>query len=220
MTQPVRKYRNIAAALFLLALSLGPLHAAPEPALVPPPGTWQLSLQLHGQPRQITTKLPGDAHPQTFWYLPYTITNNTDQDAEFYPRVELLTDTLKLYQAGVNVRRPIFTAIRERYNETLPLLEPQSMLTGRVLQGQDNARDSVIIIQDFDPNATSVKLFFTGLSNETVTVEHPSQIDPKTNKPKRLLLRKTLMLQYDVPGDALKLEKRIMLYRSRKWIMR
>lgn len=216
----------VAAALIPAALALGliigvcPVQAAPKPALVPPPGTWQFDLQLHGQPRRITVTLAGDTEPQTFWYVPYTITNNANQDAEFYPRVELLTDTLKLYRAGVNARRPIFQAIRRRYLESLPLLEPQSMLTGRILQGDDNARDSVIILQDFDPNATSVSIFFTGLSNETQTVEHPTRVDPKTHKPKQLLLRKTLMLKYDVPGDAIKPEKRVMLYRNREWIMR
>lgn len=209
-------------ALVTLALSAAvcTVYAAPTPALVPPSGTWQLDLQFHGQPRQINITLPGDAAPQRFWYLPYTITNDTDRDAEFYPRVELFTDTLKLYQAGTGVRRPVFEAIRRRYELSLPLLEPQSMLTGRILQGDDNARDSVIIIKDFDPNATTVKLFFTGLSNETVTVDHPSQLDPETKKPKRLLLRKTLMLKYNVPGDAIKLDKRVMLYRGREWIMR
>ena len=224
MRHPNRTYTTLIASTVLVALAcclaVCTLNAAPTPALVPPPGTWQLDLQLHGQPRQIAITLPGDTEPQSFWYLPYTISNNTSHDAEFYPRVELFTDTLKLYQAGVGVRRPIFEAIRRRYHQSLPLLEPQSMLTGRVLQGQDNARDSVIIIRDFDPNATTVKLFFTGLSSETVTVDYPVQISNDENPPKRLLLRKTLVLQYDVPGDAINLEKRVMLYRGRQWIMR
>ena len=224
MKPPIRTYTTLIASILLVALAccltICTLSAAPTPALVPPPGTWQRDLQLHGQPRQISVTLPGDTEPQSFWYLPYTISNTTGHDAEFYPRVELFTDTLKLYQAGVGVRRPIFEAIRRRYTQSLPLLEPQSMLTGRVLQGEDNARDSVIIIRDFDPNATSVKLFFTGLSSETVTVDYPVRVDQDENMQNRLLLRKTLVLEYSVPGDATNLEKRVMLYRGREWIMR
>jgi len=191
--------------------------AAPEPALVPPPGTWQLDLELHGEPQQISITLPGDTQPRRFWYLLYTITNKTGEDVEFIPQFDLYTDTFQVRQAGVKVRRPVFDAIQARYSKSIPLLEPQSMVTGRILQNGDNARDSVAIFEDFDPNATSVKIFVAGLSNETVTIKSPSL---NNNSAKEYLLRKTLMLEYQVPGDRYNLDKRVMLYRNREWIMR
>ena len=194
--------------------------AIPEPALVPPAGTWQLDFELHGDPERIAITLPGDDNPRRFWYLLYTITNNTDKDVEFYPQFELFTDTFKLKRAGEKVRRPIFEVIRKRYVSTLPLLEDMEQVTGRILKGQDNARSSVAIFEDFDPNATRAQIFVAGLTNETVKVDHPIKIDAKTGKCVQVLLRKSLALRYQVAGDRFSLDKRVMLYRGRKWIMR
>lgn len=209
-------------ALTLLCLNLThqPILAAPEPALVPGPNIWQLELELHGEPQQLTMKLPTWNKPRTYWYMPYTITNNTGRDVDFYPQFDLLTDTFSLVHGGVEVRKPVFDRIKQLYSTTLPYLEPESEITGRILQGQDNARSSVIIFRDFDPNATSVKIFIAGLSNETVKVLHPAAINPRTKMPKEVLLRKSLMLQYDVPGDRFNPENRVMLYRGREWLMR
>jgi hypothetical protein len=214
---PVVSQVILFASLTPLCLFSPPAGAAPEPALVPPPGTWQLDLELHGEPHQICITLPGDTQPRRFWYFLYTIANNTGQDIDFIPQFELYTDTFQLRPAGVKVRRPVFDAIRDRYRDSIPLLEPQSMLTGKVLQNVDNARDSVAIFEDFDPNATSVKIFIAGLSNETVTIVSPAA---SADNSKEFLLRKTLMLEYQVPGDRFNLDKRVMLYRNREWIMR
>ena len=210
----------ILIALGMLGGWFGAALAAPTPALVPGPGTWQLDFELHGDPQLITVMLPGDAQPKRFWYLLYTITNNTGQDVEFFPGFYLFTDTFKMYQSGSKVRQPVFEAIRNLYAQTIPLLEDEDMITGRILVGRDNARDSVAIFEDFDPNAGWAKVFVAGLSNETITVDNPTNIDPAANKPKKFLLRKTLMLEYQVAGDRYNLETRVMLYRNRQWIMR
>ena len=191
--------------------------AAPKPALVHGP---ELELELHSEPQLVSITLPGDTEPRRFWYLLYTVTNNTGQDVQFYPQFDLLTDTFKLYHAGLKVRRPVFEAIRARYSTSIPLMEAESMITGRILVGQDNARDSVAVFEDFDPQATSVSIFVAGLSSETVTVEHPMRIDPETGKNAQVLLRKTLVLEYQVPGDQYNPDNRVMLYRDRNWVMR
>ena len=203
------------------------LKAAPEPALVAPPGTWQLDLELHGNPQQINIRLPGDTESRRFWYLLYTVTNDTGKEVEFYPQFDFYTNTFKLYHAGVRVPRAVFEAICQRYQKTFPLLEPDNMLTGKMLVGKDNARDSVAIFTDFDPKATSASIFIAGLSNETVTIEPPiaektvsGPINGVQIEQKEVLLRKTLMLEYRVPGDELNLENRIMLYNKRDWVMR
>jgi hypothetical protein len=194
-----------------------PVWAVVRPAMVPPPGTWQLDFELHGDPQQITVTLPGDSQSRRFWYLLYTVTNNTGLEVEFYPRFTLFTNTLKLSDAGVGVRKPVFLEIRKLYDKTIPLLEPEDMVTGPILVGQDNARDSVAIFEDFDPNAVWAKIFVSGLSNETVAVDLPTI---ETQQKKQILLRKTLMLEYQVPGDRYNPQQRVMLYRNRQWIMR
>ena len=205
------------AAVFLLVT---PSNSAPEPALVPPAGSWQLKLELHGEPQLINISLPGEDQPKRFWYLLYTVTNNTDRSIDFYPQFVLFTDTFKLYPAGRGVRRPVFEAVQSLYGNSIPLLEPQDSITGPILLGRDNARDSVAIFQDFDPNANSINIFIAGLSNETISIDYPTQTEIESNEKNQVLLRKTLMLQYQVPGDRYSPLDRVMLYRSRKWIMR
>ena len=61
--------------------------AAPQPALVAPAGTWQLDLTLHGNPQKISIKLPGALKANSFWYLLYSVTNNTAREVDFYPSV-------------------------------------------------------------------------------------------------------------------------------------
>ena len=206
--------------LTLVAVWALPTSAAPQPSRVPQPGTWQLDFELHGNPKQIQITLPGDTQPRIFWYLLYTVTNNTSREVEFYPQFDLFTDNFLLYHAEDTARKPVFEAIRKLYRQSIPLLEPQEMVTGKILIGEDNARDSVAIFADFDPNANSAKIFVSGLSNETVTVANPVNQNSDTKKPEKILLRKTLMLQYQVPGDQYNPRNRAMLYRSRNWIMR
>ena len=61
---------------------------------------WQLDFEFH-DPTRITLTLPGEAEPTTFWYLLYTVTNNTGREVEFYPTFHLVTDTLGLVLASV-----------------------------------------------------------------------------------------------------------------------
>ncbi|MBN1846786.1 MAG: hypothetical protein JW810_13965 [Sedimentisphaerales bacterium] len=197
-----------------------PAVAAPKPALVPAAGTWQLDILLHGEPQRIELVLPGDDQPKAFWYLLFTVTNHTGRDVDFYPKFELYTDTFKLYQAGTSLQRPVFEAIRQRYQDTIPLLEPLALATGRILQGEDNARDSVVIFPEFDPNARFVKIFLAGLSNETQIIDSPVLTVPATGRPQEILLKKTLMLSYQIPGDIYTPAERVMLYRDRQWLMR
>lgn len=202
---------------FLVAALAALVSAAPLPAVIPGPGIWQLDLELHGNPMPVEVTLPGDEKPTRFWYLLYTVTNNTGKDLTFYPQFDLLSNNLKLMSGNRGILKPIFEAVRNLYASTIPLLEPYSMVAGKLLQGQDNARDSLAIFPEFDPNATTVKIFFTGLSNEIVAINHPVDIDKTTNQPKKILLRKTLVLEYQVSGTP---GQRAMLYRNRYWVMR
>lgn len=222
---PLKWSKNIlktALAIYLIML-VAPVATglcAPKPSLVAPVGIWQLDIELHGDPKLIQLTLPGSTEAKNYWYLLYTVTNNTGQDVDFFPQIELFSDTFKLYRSGSQVRNLVFEAIRDRYRKTIPLLESQDMVSEKLLQGRDNSRDSVAIFTDFDPNAAKVKLFISGASNETVIVKQPVQVGAKTQKPKETLLRKTLMLEYRVSGDRYRPEQRLMLYQDRNWIMR
>lgn len=211
---------NVALILLLGGLVAIQVSGAPEPSRVEIPGNWQIDIKLQGQPQLLSIALPGENERRNYWYLLYTVTNNTGQEVNFYPQFEIFTDTFKIHRSEKHVSRQVFDMIKRQYGRTLPFMESQDQVTGVLLQGEDNARDSVAIFEDLDPNSTQVKMFVSGLSNEIIKVKHPTRVDAKTASNEEVLLRKTLTLEYKVSGDRLKPEERVMLYRDRKWYMR
>lgn len=192
--------------------------AAPEPAIVPRPGEWTVDLIFEHPQQIVLERLPGGG-PERFWYTIVTITNNTNQDVDFYPKCELMTDTFQIIPAGKNVPPAVFELIRTRHQSKYPFLEPLEKADDKILQGEDHTKDLAIIWPDFDSQATAIKLFITGLSNEIAVVNHPLERD-EAGQPVRVFLRKTLELSYDLQGDpALKPYLKIA-YKDQRWVMR
>ncbi|MBI9017649.1 MAG: hypothetical protein JEZ07_10375 [Phycisphaerae bacterium] len=213
MTAPKFLKFVLVTSVVIGCLAIGSSFAGPKPPMVPSPGVWQVDIAIHGSPEQITVTMPGEKKTRTFWYLLYTITNNSGQDVDFHPSFELMTNTFRIYKADSKVVKPVYDKIQKLYENKFPLLEPINMVSGKILQGKDNARDCVAIFEDFDPNAKTAKIFITGLSNESTETKHPINN-------KKVLLLKTLMIEYQVPGDAINPEKRVLLSRDRSWVMR
>ena len=129
------------------------LLSAPQPSLSPK--SWELKFEFE-HPRQILITLPGEKKPRLYWYMLYTVTNNTGRDVEFFPAFDLLTDTLELIPDNVGVRSVVFDEIKKLQKR--PLLERPEDVAGRLLQGEDNARESVAIWHDFDIEKTKRRL--------------------------------------------------------------
>jgi hypothetical protein len=204
------------AAIILCTSITG--FCAPEPAIVPAENQWTLNV-VYNQPQQITVKIPNQRTPQRFWYVILTITNNTNIDVPFYPTCELVTDTFQIIPAYRDTRNLVFDKIKARYKKKFPFLESLETADSRILQGEDNTKDLVIIWPDFDSKAKNISLFIAGLSNETVVVEHPTQKDPNGN-PERIYLRKTLELQYSIGGDPNFRSNTSLVYKAMNWVMR
>jgi len=180
--------------------------AAPQPKVIPT--EWELDV-VYQPPKPIRVHVPGEAAEQTFWYVLYSVTNNTGDDRTFVPQVTLYTDTGQIRQGDEGIYPSVFAAIKNRYNS--PYLMDLSRITGKILQGEDNARDGVAIFQDFDPAARSIDVFIGGLSGETAVVALPTKVlvdetdvRGETRRALRdsLVLHKTLQLTYQVPGEA------------------
>jgi len=198
---------------------VGMLGAYPKPSLVPAVGDWTLNVTFDG-PRQITLALPGHAEPQRFWYLILTLTNDsTVGDAPFYPSCQLVTDTFKVLDAGVGVPRAAFEAIRLRHQSRYPFLEWVDDVDHRILQGEDNTRDVVVIWRDFDTRAKQVAFYIAGLSNETVAIDHPIQRDAQ-GCPEKVLLRKTLALRFYTGGEGRLRSLATLTFQDKSWVMR
>jgi hypothetical protein len=192
--------------------------AAPEPAIVQGPGLWTVDTTFT-HPQQIVLQLTADGKPSLFWYTIITLTNKADREVEFYPRCELMTDTFQIVQAGKNVPPAVFGQIKRRHQSIYPFLEALDEAGNRILQGEDNAKDIAIVWPDFDAQAKSMKVFITGLSNETAAIDHPVARD-QMGQPVRVYLRKTLELSYDLTGDPALRSYAGVVYEGKRWIMR
>ena len=190
--------------------------SAPKPAIVPAPDLWTVDVRFEHL-QQIELKQKGK--PARFWFVILTLTNNTGQDVEFYPKCDLLTDTYQLLPAGENVPNAVFKQIKGLYKQKYPFLELWEKAGNRLLQGEDNSKDIAIIWPDFDNQAKNAKLYIAGLSNETAVVDHPTQKD-KDGKPVKIFLRKTLELSYDIAGDPAFRPSAKVTFAGKEWVMR
>ena len=219
--------RMIAAGLLtamLCALSGRPAHTAPQASEVAI--DWELDFQ-YKHLQAIKLQVPAEAAPRLFWYLRYQVTNHTDADRVFIPSFALYTRTGQLIRSGQNVPVHVFHHIKKMFND--PFLKDISGMTGKLLQGEDNAKDGVAIWPDFDPAAGTVKIFVAGLSGETAEIKLPkpvwvTEIDVLGNTKKvsksKLVLSKTLQLTYSIPGEPQSRLYAPVNVGKKKWIMR
>jgi hypothetical protein len=185
---------------------LSPLAvSAPQPKLVST--DWALKFTQH-DPQAIRLRVPGEPGPRIFWYMLYTVTNQTSQDRMFVPNFVLYTDTGQILHGAEGISPSVFDAIQARHHN--PLLENVSSMTGVLLQGEDNAKDGVAIFQDIDPEARAFDLYVGGLSGEGVTVKLPVKVEVTEADTEgkmlkvvkdTIVLHKTLRLHYRLPDD-------------------
>ncbi|MGD2110908.1 MAG: hypothetical protein PVI86_16140, partial [Phycisphaerae bacterium] len=75
----------------------------------------------------------------------------------------------------------------------------------------------------FDRNADSFTIYAAGFSGEIQRLANPAfksnQKESRQN-PRYFLLRKTLAVRYDLPGDATTRSTAVPVRRTREWVMR
>jgi hypothetical protein len=203
---------SVMVAVLLNCLAL----AAPQPAIVAKPGDWTLEVRFE-HPQQIV--LQGPAPQQRFWYIILTLTNKSGRDVDFYPQCDLLTDTFQLVPAVKGTSTVLFEKIKNRHQGRYPFLQLLENAGDKLLQGEDNTKDIAVIWPDFDPNAKSVNIFISGLSNETAVIDNPAEKD-KDGKPVKIYLRKTLELSYSIAGDPAFRSDQKLKFVDKCWVMR
>jgi len=211
----------IIISLWLAAPALGqPVPAVLKPASVP--ASWELTFRFQ-DPQRVSVFLPGKALPAVYWYMLYTVENATDQEIDFYPTFELVTDTLQVLSSEVGVSPEAYRAVARRAGD--PLLVTPEKVIGRLLRGKDRARHSVAIWPDFDPQAKRFTIYVGGLSGEVKRLKNPAfdstRPESETNR-RYFTLRKTLEIPYRLPGSR---SRRSLAVPQRadavmRWIMR
>lgn len=212
------KIISIALLSFLTCGSATISSSAPEPAIVQGPNLWTFEATFT-HPDQIMIKTAPDQAAQRFWYVILSLTNKSGKDVEFYPKCELMTDTFKFYLASQGVPGIVFDKIKSRHKTKYPLLESIEFVDSKILQGSDNTKDVAVIFPDFDAKAKNIKIFLAGLSNETAVVELPD-VNGKQDAIQEVYLRKTLELNYAIPGDPSKRSEAKLDFKAKRWIMR
>ncbi|MHC4063725.1 MAG: hypothetical protein ACYSUI_04395 [Planctomycetota bacterium] len=215
--------KRLSAILTVLALAIAPgddTAAAPEPSLSPQ--SWELDFEFR-DPTRITLTLPGDSQPTTFWYLLYSVTNNTGDEIEFYPSFHLVTDTLQVVEGGSNISPRVYEAIRARHKKEHPFMVDPPAVFGLLKQGEDNRLTSAAVFRNFDPEASHFTIYVGGLSGELARLSNPA-FDPlkaESDKNSRsFVLRKTLAIEYDLPGDSRTRARAVPTRVKRDWVMR
>lgn len=202
----------------ILALITSMTLAAPEPAVVQGPGLWTLDTEFKNlEPFRV--QVEKNKGKERFWYIILTVTNETNQEVGFYPRFDLMTDTYKITAAGKNVPNVVYDRLKQRYQRTYPFLQTLAQAGDKMLQGENNAKDLLIVWPDIDPQANALKVFISGLSNETAVVEHPTKKTDNGDLVK-IYLRKTLELNYNIGGDPAISPVLKVTYQGKDWIMR
>jgi hypothetical protein len=168
------------------------------PSPSPYPISWELKFE-HGLPRRIVVEVPGQPTPQAYWYLTYTVTNESGQERVWLPHFEMVTRTGDVIRSDQNISQKVFDDIKRR--EGSKFLEAFTTIGGEIRLGEDEARDGVAIWKEPDPRMGNFTIFVSGLSGEAVQMKDDNGDPMKDAEGNPIILRKTLQLNYIVRGS-------------------
>ena len=196
-----------ALAVVVGALTASLVVAAPLPD--PVPRKWEFRFEP-GDLRTIVVDAP-DQGPTAFYYMTYYVENNSGADRYFAPRFELTTSEGDVLRSGRDVAREAVDAIMDTLDN--PLLLDEIRVQGPLLQGDENAREGLVVwpVTDFDIN--DVTVYAAGFSGENAIVRRPD-----TNA--TVVLRKTKMLRHAIPGQLQPRSERPLQRTIERWVMR
>lgn len=217
----------VALAIFLTIPAASWAEKFPEPALVPM--SWELQFE-HKMPKRIVVEIPGERRPLAYWYMTYVVTNPTKDAVNYLPQMDMLTDEGKVIRSDRAIPKQVYDAIRK--SEGNKLMETASQIEGPLQPGVDNSRDGVAVWPEPAYEMGTFAIFVGGLSGEYITLKRISDgwktVDPANAgkelegvaEKDRMVVRKTLHLVFQVPGDAIKPGVDPVLKKSEKWVMR
>jgi hypothetical protein len=179
----------------------------PKPSVYPK--SWELDFQ-HGKPTRIVVQPQGSSVPVAYWYMTYTVTNNSNAEQLFLPTFDMALEDGRVVRDDVKIPKIVFDAIKKR--EGAKFLETAALIGGQLRLGPDQAKDGVAIWPEPMLRMGRFSIFVTGLSGENATVKGPDDKD--------VILRKTLQLNYLIRGDEVYPGEDEVNDDSQEWVMR
>ena len=135
----------------------------------------------------------------------------------------MVTSSLQVIKGGEQISPTVYDAIKARHKITHPFMIDPSRVSGTLLQGEDNAKTSMVVFRQFNYEDNAFSIYFSGLSGEIKQQPNPSfdasQPESKKN-PRAFSIRKTLEIKYDLPGDESTRRLATPIRRERNWVMR
>src|SRR5688500_6554577 len=190
------------------------LSTYPKPS--PYPITWELDF-THGAPKRVVVNAPGGP-PKAYWYMTYTVTNNTDEERTFLPVFEMLTDDGRVIRSDRNIPYRVFEVIKSR--EGNRFLEHFTQLGGQIRLGEDQAKEGVAIWEEPMPEMGHFSIFANNLSGEIVIMKDENGKDLKDPDGRPVILRKTKQLNYFIRGDDVFPGEDQVNENPEQWVMR
>lgn len=188
----------------------------PEPSVYPI--AWEFDFDYR-TPRRIEVEGP-DGRSQAYYYMVYTVTNDTDQERLFLPVIEMVTSDGRIIEAnrGLPNLMTVFNTIDERVR-SLDLTAPQDMF-GTLRVGEDQAKSSVAIWREPAAEMGTFHIYVGGLSGETVplTGADGRVIQDENGQP--INLRKTRQITLKVRGDEVRPGQDVIDEIANGWVMR
>jgi hypothetical protein len=228
MRRPLRIRTVLCAAALGLAALAGtfagqrPAEAFPKPSLYPI--SWQFKF-THSVPKRITVKVPGENEPKAYWYMTFSVTNNSDSEQDFLPTFDLFTKDGKELHAEKKVPLAVYEEIKKR--ERNRSMEPLERIAGKLRIGEDQMREGVAIWSEPSTRMGTFHIFVSGLSGESVLMKDGEEIQIKDwtkvseeDRKKQTILRKTLDLTFQVSGDEVHPEEHPAHAVTEEWVMR
>ncbi len=226
---PVASVSVLAALAAFVAADVG---KGPQPS--PTPVAWEFELAFE-DPKRIDVFVPGEG-TTTYWYVLYTVSNPGRQGQRFFPLFQIVTEDLRVIDTDMGINLRVFDEIAARHSKVYKYLVPPTQAIGALLAGDDNARESVAIWRGVDLSQTAFSIFVAGLSGETRVVENPAYRadEPETKtvigtdgrpaivtvNPRTFTLRKTLEVQYTLPGSKHARSVTVPQRGQVRWVMR
>ena len=147
------------------------------------------------------------AEGRWFWYMPYTVTNNSGDDRLFIPDVTVVTSEGEILSADESVPPAVTDAVVEQLGN--PLLQRPDEVIGTLRQGEDFAIDSVAIWPNPTGDMYRMDVFFAGLSGETQPL-----LNPRTGKPILRKQRDAISGQFMLDEDGRPMERPVLARRT------
>lgn len=214
--------RGVARSAVILALGAGAvvigafpgiLHAVvPEPD--PVPRRWELELKP-GPLRLMTIDAQDGAGPKSYFYFTYKVTNTTSEDVLFAPIFEMASSEGDMARSGQGVSGEVTREVLKALDN--PLLQDQISILGTLAVGEANAREGVVIWPASGAMMDNLTIYAAGFSGETRTLD---VIDPQTKAIKHVLLRKTRVMKFTLPGEIGAQGSRPFDLSDDRWVLR